>query len=129
MFLSFRNLLKMNVASSMLRNPFIMSQHVQTRTFLTGHYGQQQQPISSTTFVPNTGITSFRQLLNPSSIIAPKPTFDLEKEQLERMKDTTISNETMQMDSVKRKRRRKIKRHKYRKRLRETRAERKRLGK
>lgn len=38
-------------------------------------------------------------------------------------------NETLEMDSVKRKRHKKIKRHKYRKRLKETRAERKRLGK
>lgn len=42
---------------------------------------------------------------------------------------THNNNETMEMDSVKRKRKKKIKRHKFRKRLKETRAERKRLGK
>jgi hypothetical protein len=103
---------------------------MQRRESLAGHYGQHQQPISPpTTIVPSTGITSFRQLMNPCSIIAPKLAFDSEKEPLEKMRDSVISNETMQMDSVKRKRRKKIKRHKYRKRLKETRAERKRLGK
>jgi len=43
--------------------------------------------------------------------------------------ESSRNNETLEMDSVKRKRHKKIKRHKYRKRLKDTRAERKRLGK